>query len=32
LATPEPSTGLLAGISALALLFALQRKTRGQQA
>jgi hypothetical protein len=32
LATPEPSTGLLAGISAAALLFALRRKQRGQQA
>ena len=32
LATPEPSTGLLAGISAAALLFALRRKARGQQA
>jgi len=31
LATPEPSTGLLAGISAAALLFALRRKVRGQQ-
>jgi hypothetical protein len=30
LATPEPSTGLLAGISAAALLFALRRKMRAQ--
>ena len=32
LATPEPSTGLLAGISAATLLFALRRKLRRQQA